>query len=61
MLVSAICNLAKSNLPHLLEEKKRSKATNPKIKNKKNKLRSTHPVTQLTAEVNLKQQSVWFL
>jgi len=60
MLVSAICSLAKSNLPHLLEKKK-GKATNPKIKNKKNKLRSTHPVTQLTAEINLKQRSVWFL
>jgi len=63
MLVSAICSLAKSNLPHLLERKKKKRggATNPKIKNKKNKLRSTHPVTQLIAEVNLKQRSVWFL
>jgi hypothetical protein len=66
MLVPAIRGLAKSNLPHLPErKKKRGKATDPKIKNKnknkKNKSRSMHPVTQLIAEVNLKQRSVWFL
>jgi len=56
MLVAAICSIAKSNLPYL-PEKKRGKATDPKRKNKnkKNKSRSTHHVTQLTAEVNLKQ------
>jgi hypothetical protein len=67
MLVPAIRGLAKSNLPHLPErkKKKKGKATDPKIKNKnknkKNKSRSMHPVTQLIAEVNLKQRSVWFL
>ena len=63
MLVPAIRGLAKSNLPHLPERKKKGKTTDPKIKNKnkKNKSRSMHPVTQLIAEVNLKQRSVWFL
>jgi len=64
MLVLAIRGLAKSNLPHLPKRKeKKGKTTDPKIKNKnkKNKSRSMHPVTQLIAEVNLKQRSVWFL
>jgi len=47
------------NLIYHISQKKRGKATDPKIKNKnkKNKSRSTHHVTQLTAEINLKQRS----